>query len=194
MRKPSILLVLALGLTLAACKAPLPPEAKDRLQNPLYAEYYYDELVQTLVDVELKKADIVAKDARMKALLDEERRAGLAKAEEATDRQDMGTRGMLVQAEAFAQGEALLLDNTLYFGPEFNIAPGPEIHLYLSKVVDPRDAETFPTAEDIDVGVLISPYGVQQYATPDLDPAEYRTLAFYDTRLKMLYAFAQLAK
>lgn len=189
MRKIS---ALALTLALVGCSGGSYADT-DLLKNPLYAEYYYDDLVETMVSIELNDPK-AAKDDRKKKILDDVRRDGLKKAQEANDAQDGGTKGNFIQANEFTQGEALYVNGVLYFSPDFIVAPGPELHVYLSKVADPRDAEAFPTIEDIDLGLLRSPYGPQEYATPELDHAAYRTVVIYDALLKHPYAFAQLSE
>lgn len=189
MRRISLLL---LTLAVTACARGSYADA-DLLKNPLYAEFYYDDLVETMVQIQL--SDPSAKnDERLLKVMEDVRRTGLARAQEANDAQDIGSQGRFIQGKHFAQGEALFTGTVLYLSPDFVVSPGPELHVFFSKDVDPRDVEVFPGTEDIDIGLLQSPYGAQQYATPELDVAAYRSLVIYDTVLKRLYAFAQLAE
>lgn len=193
MRTTLLALALAPAIALSACNGSTSMNS-DPLQNPLYAEYYYDDLVESMVNFQLNDPNAVADDERLQKVLEDVRYQGLKKAQEANKLQDTGAKGMLVQAKAFAQGEALFANNTVYFGPDFLSAPGPSLHVYLSTRVDPRDVEVFPSADDVDLGLMTTPYGTQQYATPELDPVAYRTVVLYDTMLKRVYSFVQLAK
>lgn len=192
MRK-TLPLLLVSALTLSACGNGSSADA-DLLKNPLYAEFYYDDLVETMVQIQLNDPEAVEADGDLSKILEDVRQNGLAQSRKANDAQDGGTRGILVEVTIFAQGEALLVNDTLYFGPDFGVASGPSLRLFLTKAVDPREPGAFPAADDIEIGALRTPYGAQQYAVPEADPAAYRTLVIYDTKLKKLYAFAQLAE
>ena len=168
------------------------PNLEAHLLNPLYAERYYDNLVDRIVELEIQK-DPILENERKKKIADETRRKALAGAQEAQKKQREGPRGFFIGVQEYAQGETLYLGDTLYLSTTFETDPGPSLHLYLSTIVDPRDTE-FPDETTFDLGRLESPYGVQQYAVPEVeDPLLYRTAVLWDTKLERLYGFAQLS-
>ena len=89
-------------------------------------------------------------------------------------------------------GQALALEGHLYFGPTFLTLPGPSLHVFMTKAVDPRDV-AFPDPSAVDLGLLKTPYGTQSFDMPaTVTLPGYRTVVLWDTRLKRLSAFAQL--
>ncbi len=189
------LFVLLLPLLVLAGCASKPPQLtlEEALLNPLFAEQYYDMLVDLIVELEIKK-DPLLEDKRKKATADEARRDALAKAKEATKVQREGTMGGFVPAKEFAKGEVLYRENRLFLGSTFETSPGPSLHLFLSTVVDPRDT-AFPDDTSIDLGRLESAFGAQQYSVPPMDnPLLYRTVVLFDTKFERIYGFAQLSK
>lgn len=165
---------------------------EEQLRNPLYAEQYYDELVERLVTLEIRN-DPLFEDEEKKERVEKARRTALANANEANTLQDKGTKGNVLSMGEFAKGEVLYLENMLYFSPEFETVPGLSLHVFMTTVVDPRDV-TFPDASAIDLGPLSDPYGAQALPVPPVDiPLAYRTVVLWDTVLERLYGFAQLS-
>lgn len=190
-------LALAPLLLLAACGRPPVPVSvslQERLANPLYAEYYYDDLVERLVDLDIQN-DPSLDDAAVKNASDAARRDGLQAAKAATKKQAEGMEGVFIPAKDYASGEVLLVDNMLFFHPQFIATASPDTRVYLSEAIDPRDAE-FPDATALEVSPLQSPYGDQSYTlpvvTPDGEQPPYRSVVLWDEALKRIVGFAQL--
>lgn len=193
--------ILALSLSffailLAGCSQdPLPrsdTSLEEQLRNPLYAEQYYDELVERLVTLEIQKNPLL-EDEEKKERVEKARSKALANANEANNLQDKGTKGNFLSMEEFAKGEVLYLENWLYFSPEFETVPGISLSVFMTIVVDPRDVN-FPDVSAIDLGPLSDPYGAQALPVPPVDiPLAYRTVVLWDTVLERLYGFAQLS-
>jgi hypothetical protein len=191
-RKSAILLPV---LMLASCTAgqSINQSLETSLENPLVAERYYDDLVEQMVDLVLQN-DPLSTDETTKDIIEETRVEGLKNANEATDEQERGKRGVVVSDFGYSIGEVLILDGKLYIGPDFETKPGPDLHAYLSTVLDPRDG-SFPDEAAIDLGILANPYGAQIYnLSPEVsENAELRTFVLYDTKLRRIYGFAQLS-
>ena len=185
---------LSVALLLIGCTAQVvenqPLDAQ--LQNPLFAEWYYEELVQRMVELEIKQ-DPLLQDATKKAVADSTRKEALQKSKEATKKQLQGTMGSLISILEETNGEVLFLNNHLYFGPDFAATPGISLHIFMTTAVDPRDV-SFPDETAIDLGPLQSPYDPGMYAVPPVeDPLLYRTVVLFDTTLKRIHGFAQLS-
>lgn len=183
-------------LILAACNAS--PAAtsgeyalRDRLQNPLFAERYWAEMVERMADF-VRTGHPLSKDPVASAVMEAERTRGLARLADARKKKEGGLSGSFFKVTDDVQGAVLLVGSTLSFGTEFLAYPEPEQHVYLTTVVDPRETE-FPDATSVDLGELESPYGAQQYAIPEgrMDP-RFRTVVLYDRQLKVITAIAQL--
>lgn len=182
---------LSASLLLTACAQGTRADLRMHLENPLYAEQYYDELVDNMVNMELQN-DPLVKDPAMKELIEETRVEALRLSNEADEKQNKGLIGTIMSDFGYAQGEALLLDSTLYLSATFSTIPGPELHVYLTTVVDPRDG-TFPDETAIDAGMIQNVYGDQSYELPEGEQTEnVRTFVLWDARLKRMYGFAQL--
>lgn len=160
------------------------------MENPLFAERYHDDLVEHMVDLVLQN-DPLATDEEMKDIVEDTRVEGLAGATDATDRQREGLIGPIQSDFDLAFGEALLLNGTLFLSPDFEAVPGPNLHIMLSTVLDPRDG-SFPDEAAVDLGA-VNPFGAQALALPADAPEGLRTLVLYDLKLKRIYGFAQLS-
>jgi hypothetical protein len=191
----TILLAIAPFL-FTSCTASKDITLEQHLENPLFAEYYYDDLVGRLVNIEIYKdtfpenAEILADPAR-KEIMDTARREGLRLSKEALKLQDQGKRGVWVPVLEKAKGEVLVLEDHVYFGPDNDIPPGPNLHLYLSAMIDPRDG-AFPDESTVDIGQLQNPYGASTQSFRTVDLTGFNTLVLYDASLQRLYAFAQI--
>ncbi len=190
MQKTIALTLLTVSLVLISCSSAAPSA---QLDNPLYAESYYKELVENMMNLEIQ-SDPIIKDASKKSIIDSVRVSALAKAQAATVRRMQGTFGNLMPVTIDAQGQVLALDGIVYFGPDTSVRPGPEVHVYLSSDIDPRSgtgAGAFPQTTDADVGLFQNFYGASSYSIPDA-MKDVRTVVLWDKKLKRLYAFAQL--
>ena len=167
---------------------------KDQLRNPLYAEFYYDDLTEQMIGIALSD-DPMMQDPAKRAIIDRTRTRSLEHASVALKAQDKGMRGQFRSDGDLVFGDALLLDGILYFGPTFDAAPGPSQSLYLTTLVDPRDA-AFPDATAVRVGGPKNQYGAQAFDVSALAPASgtgtLRTVVLWDDELERLYGFAQL--
>lgn len=169
------------------------PTLNEYLKNPLFAKWYYEELVQRMVELEIQQ-DPLLKDAAKKAIADSSRKEALQKAKEAGKKQLQGTMGSFVSILEETRGKVLYVDNHLYFGPDFSATAGISIHVFLTTVVDPRDVNPFPDDTALDLGPLESPYNSATYTVPPVEnPLLYRTVVLLDTSLNRIQGFAQLS-
>ncbi len=192
--------LIALPLILSGCASfGLPKEdvaLRDLLRNPLYAEYYYDDLTEQMVTLALRE-DPILEEPGIRSVVDRARTRSLEHAALAVKAQEKGRRGGFISERELAAGDALLLENVLYIGPTFNVAPGPALSVYLTTLVDPRDAAPFPDPTAVRLGGIKNNYGAQSYAVPPQpEPtgtgASLRTAVLWDDDLGILYGFAQL--
>ncbi|PIQ76041.1 hypothetical protein COU78_03715 [Candidatus Peregrinibacteria bacterium CG10_big_fil_rev_8_21_14_0_10_49_24] len=196
--KTSLLTTAALGsILLAGCNAQNSNKGmlslEEQLTNPLYTERYAEELVDRMVEYKIQ-ADPLLNDESKANTVEEARKKWLEVARDARKKQREGLRGFLITINEPIKGEVLYVDDTLYLDTTAIIAPGPNVHLYLSSIIDPRDVE-FPDESAIDIGKVQSAYGAQQYAvTPVSDPEAYRTVVVWDNDLSRLLGFAQINK
>lgn len=171
------------------------PPLAERLHNPLYAEYYFDDLTEQMLTLALRE-DPSLQDATIRNMVDRTRTESLERAAAAVKAQKEGRIGPFLSDRELVFGEALLLDHVLYFGPTFDSAPGPSLHTYLTTVVDPRE-DVFPDPTAIALGPLKDQYGAQSFAVPpDAESGStipLRTVVLWDNELEILYGFAQLA-
>lgn len=186
-------LLFGISLLLAGCGNALSPTLQGHLQNPLFAEYYYDDLVEQMVQLVIDESPLLD-DERKKDAADRTRREALELSKAASALQEQGRQGHFVPADGFAQGEVLLLNGMLSFHPEFITIPQPSMHVLLSNAVDPRDVD-FPDDSAVDIGPLQSPYGDQSYVLPaNAATQPWRTAVLWDTTLGRLVGFAQLSQ
>lgn len=193
-----LLLLLCSTLILGGCKTSgnttVSSICKNFMDNPLYAERYAEELVNQMVELTIYENPVL-EDEGKKKIADTTRQQWLEVARAARAAQRKGSEGEFISVEEFVQGNALLLQNAVYLGTAFDTEPGPDLHLYLTTVVDPRGVE-FPDNTSIDLGVLQTPYGAQQYDIPGTEPIEvatYRTLVLWDNALERVHGFAQMS-
>lgn len=182
--------LVAVTLLLSAC-GPTTSATHDPLQNPLYADQFYSDMVERLVTMQLRN-EAPAKDPAIKKLVDKERVDGVAKVHEAAALKSQGLIGRLQSETEDAQGQTLLLNNRLFVGTDFLATPGRNAHVYLTTTVDPRDG-TFPDPTAVDLGLVQRAYGAQAWDLPArTGTGTLRTMVIYDANLKWLLGFAQL--
>ncbi len=182
------LLPLAPLFLLTACGSSASVTLDTHLQNPLFAEQYYDAQVENMVNMIIASGSML-QDPAVKDAVNETRLEGLRLAKEATSRQAEGAMGVIMSDTLSAVGEVLLLDGNIYVGPEFRVVPGIELHAYLSKTVDPREG-VFPDETAQDLGAVRNTFGDAIYPGADLDGAY--TFVLYDKGTKQVIGFAQL--
>lgn len=193
MRTPLLVSAVIASVLLSSCGGSAKSDAA-LLDNPLYAEWYYKDLVENMMGLQIQ-ADPIVKDSAKKSIIDRVRKDSLAKAQEATARRDEGKYGILKPVQHAAQGQVLMLDSMLFFGPDTNVVPGPELHVFVTPVQDPLGGtgsiKAFPDASAIDLGVIANPYGASAYRLPENLP-DIRSVVLWDVKLERIYAFAQL--
>ncbi len=187
-----------LSLLLASCTAatsgPHSLPLQERLRNPLVAERYWAEMAEHMANfVRLK--DPMMNDPAKAAVIEAERTRALDRVAQARKLKHEGMIGLFAKpAGEDTEGEVLLRGNTLSFGTSFLSYPNPSVRVYLTTIIDPRDAQ-FPDDTSIDLGPLQTAYGPQEYAVPEGQMnEEFRTAVLYDTKLERLIGFAQLSR
>jgi hypothetical protein len=198
--KRSLLLAPLVCLALAACGQTGPTVTfEQQMRNPLFAERYWEELTDRMVQLHVLK-DPLLQDPKLAQVAEETRVSALANAQAATKWREKGMIGAFQGGREETGGHALLLDGTLYLGTDFLVYPGPSLHIYVTTLLDPRagtGATALPDAGSIDLGTVQNPYGAQEYRVPakeGVDAAKLRTVVLWDTKLRRLYSFAQLAR
>ncbi len=173
---------------LTACGSSASMSLESHLQNPLFAEQYYDAQVENMVNMIIASGSLM-QDPSMKDAINATRLEGLRLAKEATEMQGNGMEGDIMSDSQSAMGEVLLLDGNLYLGPDFRVVPGINLHVYLSTVVDPREG-VFPDETAQDLGPVRNTFGDAIYTGADLDNAY--TFVIYDKGTKQIVGFSQL--
>jgi len=198
MKTSSFALALALAsVALAGCSSPVSQNQADLLQNPLYARYYYQDQADMMANYNIQN-DPILKDSEKKGVIESVRTRALEHLKNANAKINAGRRGSFMSDTDYAAGNALLTDGTLYFGQDFNTLPGPEVYVYASMLLDPREGSgsvLFPDESAVNLGLLKSPYGAQTYSVPagQKDKA-FRLVGLWDKRLGRLLGFAQLSQ
>jgi len=179
-------------LALAAC-TPGQTNISEQNTNPLTASRYGDELADAMANYIINN-DPIIEDPEMRTLIESEIERGKDISAAAREIQSESSLGAIIGLKAATTGFALYHENTLYFSSDFSTSPGASLHVYLTTIVDPRDVE-FPDSTAIDLGSLQAIYGPQQYSVPSQkEEDKLRTFVLFDTKLTMIYGFAQLSK
>ena len=179
-------------LVLSACSSE-GTSISEQNRNPLTASRYGDELADSMANLIIQE-DPAAKDPELRKVIESEIARGKSIGEDARAIQRNGWLGGLIGIKGQVSGYALYLPDELYLSSDFMSTPGPSLRVYLTTVVDPRDV-AFPDPTAIDIGSLQSVYGAQVYRVPaQQEPRKFRTFVIYDTRLEMIYGFAQLSR
>jgi hypothetical protein len=195
MRKTCSAALFIAALVLTGCTGS--GTAAHPMNNPLYADWYYKDMVEGMMALEIRN-DPILKNARMKEKVDSLRKDSLAKSQEITDLIRTGKQGPLMFVSEEVQGRVLMLNSVLYFSPETNIRPGHDLRVYLTSLGDPLQvtgsgSTGFPDASAIDLGVMRTPYGSSQFdVPPPPEGSSYRAVVLWDRTLKRMHAFAQL--
>ena len=88
------------------------------------------------------------------------------------------------------------LDSGLYelrLGEDFSTTPGPDLFVYLSTSVDPKNDSAIAKNAFLNAGKLASPTGLQKLALPkDFDPAKFRSVAIWCKSYSVLFGAAAL--
>lgn len=178
------------SLALAACTASGQMSLDDFLQNPLYADRYYEDLAVHMADFTIQN-DPLMQDAEMKDIVEQTRLDALEKAKEIDAIMKEGIVGGFMSDTDEVWGRTLLIGNTLYFSPDFITAPGIDLHVYLSPRSDPRQPD-FPGEQDLDLGTITSAYSSHSITVPDdaVKDGTLQTVVLYDKALKRIYGFS----
>lgn len=188
MRPSSFAVLTASILLFSACGTGIGNENR----NPLTASRYGDELADRLADLIIQN-DPVTQQPGMQDYIKGQISNAKNLAADARSTQARGMMGGLIPAKQNVTGYGLYVDDVLYLSSDFDSDPGPDLHVYLTTVVDPRDVQ-FPDKTALDLGTVQSPYGALSYDVPHQDKPELlRTIVFYDRKLQRLYSFAQLS-
>ncbi len=198
MKTPSFALALAfVSIALAGCSSPVSDNQADLLKNPLYARYYYQDQADMMANYDIQN-DPILQDSEKKGVIESVRMRALEHLKNANAKINASRRGGFMSDTDYASGNAILTDQALYFGQDFNTLPGPETYVYASMLLDPRDGSgtiLFPDESAVNLGLLKSPYGAQSYALPtDKEKEAFRTVVLWDKRLERLMGFAQLSQ
>ncbi len=186
MQRTSIIALLSV-LLLSACG-----NQGDIAGNPLVRTQHDEELADSLANIIIQK-DPLADDPSTRAILEN----GIAEAKKslaATQTLKRGSiSGPFIPLYESVQGWALFQNGTLYLSSDFQSRPGLDLHLYLTTLVDPRDA-AFPDITAVDLGRIEYPYGAMTLKGPTGDAAKnLRSLVLWDAKLKRLHGFVQLS-
>ncbi len=180
-------------LSLSACGSQAGTTIAEENQNPLVASRYGDELADSMANLVIQNDEII-KDPIARSAIDAQITFGKQLGTDARQVQAQGMKGTLIPIKMEMAGDALYVSDMLFLASDFSTKPGPELHVLLSTAVDPRDI-AFPDPSVIDLGVIQSIYGAQQYRVPhQKNPMLYRTLVLFDRKLSRIYGFAQLSK
>lgn len=179
-------------LTLTACGTPVSRDLQARLENPLFAERYSEELLDALSDVYIREEPVLKNETK-KANIEQALTYWRAVAAEARIKEQKGLIGSLTSVLEDTSGHVLLDEKTLWFGTNFLGTPGINLRVMLSTGVDPREGE-FPDESALDLGQLQSPYGDQSFLLPEMKVPwdSYRTVVLWDSSSGRLHGFAQL--
>ncbi len=189
--RPAITL-LAFTFLLTACGSVSRTSIEEQNRNPFTASRYGDELADTMANLIIVD-DPILKEEGMRERIQEVIEEGKAIADEAREEMSGMMEGVFISLGQETAGRVLHDGEVLFLSSDFETDPGPSLHLYLTTAVDPRDLE-FPDPTAIDLGETQSVYGAQTYDLPAIeDPRLYRTAVLWDSDLKRLWAFAQLA-
>ncbi|MDD5056026.1 MAG: DM13 domain-containing protein [Candidatus Peribacteraceae bacterium] len=192
MRTKTLLMVIAAAASLSAC-GNTGTSIDLENTNPLVATRYGDELADTLANIVIQN-DPISKEPGMRQIIEQEIARAKSIAMRGRQEAKNGAQGAIIAEKESVTGYALLMADVLWLSSDFETSPGPDLHVYLTTIVDPR-GETFPDQTAMDLGVIRSVYGAQEYALPSrVDPAKMRTLVLFDTKLNRIYGFAQLSR
>jgi len=162
------------------------------MTNPLFAEEYSKTMVDRLTNLEIGK-DPILEDEKMAQFVQKKKIEWKESDRKARKLQKQGMIGQIIEIKEHSKGQALLIQNILFLGPGFVSMPGPDLRLFLTEAIDPRDLD-FPDASSIDLGIVESPIGAQRYKVPMTENYErLRTAVLFDVSLGRLYGFAQLS-
>ena len=164
---------------------------EENMQNPLFAELYYTQLVDRLAELQIQD-DASLKDQRITDRVNAEKLSSLKKAQDLREYLKTGLSADFIPIKEQIQGSVFTKDGMVFFSPDFISNPGIDLHVVLTNAVDPRDVE-FPDKDSIDLGRLQSTFGAQQFTIPqNKQKVLFRTVVLYDIITKRIYAFAQL--
>ena len=81
----------------------------------------------------------------------------------------------------------------LRLGDNFKTTPGPDLFVYLSAAVDPRNDAAITGNAFVDAGKLASPLGKQNLSLPmDVDPKKFKSVAIWCKKFSVLFGAAAL--
>lgn len=193
MKHAHIALLLTPLLLVACANNTATTSLQDNLRNPLFAQRYYTDLSELMVTLDVGGDPLLKNDGRQD-IADRTRTQAVKRVEDAIQLRQSGLQGTFISERNLTIGAAALVNGSVFFSPDFESTPGPELHVYLSDTVDPRTG-TFPADTDVDLGLLGNPYGAQEYIIPSAEASRtFRSIVIWDTALRLPYGFVQLEK
>ncbi len=191
MHRTLLLLLLSPSLLIACSRAPIKSEdLAQKLENPLYARQYYSEQMDYMVSLFIKN-DPQTQSGASAQLIDRLRTESLDKARAASRLELEGPRGSFSGPLNEVRGDVVLLEHTLFVGPDFSTSPGADLRMMLTGG-DPR-SPGFPDETTVDLGPLKDAFGAHRYDVPP-EATNLRTVVLWDAQLKRLFGVAQLAQ
>lgn len=182
---------LSASVLLSAC-GPRTTGAENPADNPLLTEFREDNVVQFVTDLQIEKDPALEDGAGAKA--EAAKSEALQRGKEAKARKNKGLFGAMVAVKEEAEGTVLVEDGVLWTSVDFFVRPAPDLRVYLSGAIDPRDIP-FPSTSDTDLGPLPSPAGAQGITIPaDPDRVPVRSVVFRDALTQRIIGFAQVSR
>jgi hypothetical protein len=91
------------------------------------------------------------------------------------------------------EGKVNVYDSVVFLEPDFEVAPGPDYHVYLVPIANVRNAEQVEKAMYVDLGRLRAFKGSQRYAIPaGVDLKNYPSVVIWCQRFSVLISPADL--
>jgi hypothetical protein len=138
MRTSTLSLALIGSLALAACSGASVATWPNRAAldvNPLYVYAEQSLLAQHLTNLQIGGH---FSSGALATALESAKRSALRASQDAQASMQAGWGGTFVPGEDDTSGHVVLLPTGLFFSPDFFIAPGADVHVYLPTAVDPR--------------------------------------------------------
>lgn len=200
MKKFSLLSLLLFLPSLLGCAPANSPEAVHQAleRNPLAAEAMADRMIDfvTLLQIHANERKKPITDPAVLRAIDDTLIEAKRMRADAEKKQDAGKVGDFQgKNDALVQGRVLLLDQSLYFGFDFETDLAPGVRVFLAQNVAPSTEEELKSEPTTDLGALQTMLGPQEYPVRKLTNDEwnkYRTVALYSPSLKRIIGIAQL--
>lgn len=90
------------------------------------------------------------------------------------------------------KGFAQKIGEYLVFSDNFKVDAGPDLHVFLSAVRDPKNSKDLHSAGLIDLGKLKSTFGAQMYKIPKNIDFQVESIVIYCVPFKVIFGIAQI--